>query len=66
MCVTSVIWLAVEDLIRRIYMKKMMMGVLSLTALLMLTFGTSFAKSAKAGCCNGSACCKGAACCHRK
>ncbi len=47
-------------------MKKMTMGVLSLAALLMLTFGTSFAKSAKAGCCNGSACCKAAACCHRR
>lgn len=47
-------------------MKKTMTGILSLAALLMLTFGTSFAKSAKAGCCNGSDCCQGAACCHRK
>jgi hypothetical protein len=45
-------------------MKKITMGVLSLAALVMLTFGTSFAKSAQAGCCNGSACCNGAACCH--
>lgn len=48
-------------------MKKLTMSVLSLAALLMLTFGTSFANSAKGGCCNGSSCCKsGAACCHRK
>lgn len=45
-------------------MKKITMGVLSLAALVMLTFGASFAKSAKAGCCNGSACCNGGACCH--
>jgi len=65
-CVTSVIWLS-ENLIRRIYMKKLTMSVLSLAALMMLTFGSSFAKSAKADCCNGSSCChSGAACCHRK
>jgi hypothetical protein len=66
-CVTSVTWEAVKDLIRRIYMKQMTTSVLSLAALLMLTLGTSFAKSAKAECCNGSPCCnKAAACCHLK
>jgi len=47
-------------------MKKLTTAVLSLAALAMLTVGGSFAKSAKAGCCNGSECCKSGACCHRK
>lgn len=47
-------------------MKKLTMGLLSLAALMMLTFGSSFAKSAKAGCCNGASCCHhGAACCRK-
>jgi hypothetical protein len=66
-CVTSVIWLRLKNRFRRIYMKKLTMSVLSLAALVMLTFGSTFAKSAKADCCNGSSCChSGAACCHRK
>jgi len=39
-------------------MKKLTMSVLSLVALVVLTFGSSFAKSAKASCCNGSSCCR--------
>lgn len=47
-------------------MKKLTTCVLSLAALLLLTFGTSFGKSKIAGCCDGSVCCNGSACCHRK
>ena len=48
-------------------MKKLTMSVLSLAAFVILTLGSSFAKSAKAGCCNGASCCRnGAPCCHRK
>ena len=39
-----------ETFDRRIVMKKITTGVLSLAALLLLTFGTSFGKSMLAGC----------------
>jgi hypothetical protein len=45
-------------------MKTITKAVLSLMALMMLTFGLSSAKSS-GGCCNGSTCCNGSACCDR-
>jgi len=44
-------------------MKTITKTVLSLMALMMLTFGISLAES-NGGCCSGSACCNGSACCH--
>jgi hypothetical protein len=44
-------------------MKTITKTVLSLMALMMLTFGISSAKSS-GGCCDGSDCCNGSACCH--
>ena len=48
-------------------MKTITKTVLSLMALMMLTFGISSAKSG-GGCCDGSDCCNGSACCqaHQK
>ena len=44
-------------------MKRITATLLSLAALLSLTFGTSFAQS-KGNCCPNGACCKGGACCR--
>ena len=45
-------------------MKTITKTVLSLMALMMLSFGVSSAKSS--GCCDGSICCNGSACCHAR
>jgi hypothetical protein len=44
-------------------MKTITKTVLSLMALMMLTFGISYAKSS-GGCCDGSDCCNASVCCH--